>query len=83
MMISFGLIGLDCSKQHFSLPWQCSPHQLKKGAPPLFPAEKAVSAPLYEALLTFSPPIPGTPVRLVHPQFPVDRADDLLNFPLV
>jgi hypothetical protein len=33
--------------------------------------------------LAFSPPIPGTPVRLVHPQFPVDRADDLLNFPLV
>jgi hypothetical protein len=33
--------------------------------------------------LTFSPPIPGTPVRLVHHQFPVDRADDPLNFPLV
>jgi hypothetical protein len=25
---------------------QCSPHQLKKGRPPLFPAEKAISAPL-------------------------------------
>jgi hypothetical protein len=24
---------------------QCSPHQSKKGLPPLFPAEKAVSAP--------------------------------------
>jgi hypothetical protein len=33
--------------------------------------------------LTFSPPIPGTPVRLVHHKFPVDRADDLLNFPLL
>jgi hypothetical protein len=32
---------------------------------------------------TFSPPIPGTPVRLVHHQFPVDQADDLLNFPLL
>jgi hypothetical protein len=26
--------------------FQCSPHQLKKGTPPLFPAEKAVSASL-------------------------------------
>jgi hypothetical protein len=32
--------------------------------------------------VTFSPPIPGTPVRLVHHQFPVHQADDLLNFPL-
>jgi hypothetical protein len=36
-----------------------------------------------EIRLTFSPPIPSTPVRLVHHQFLVDRVDDLLNFPLV
>jgi hypothetical protein len=34
---------------------------------------------LYGCCLTFSPPITGTPVHLVHHQFPVDWADDLMD----
>jgi hypothetical protein len=40
-----------------STAMQCSPHQLKKGAPPLFPAEKGISAPLLKFFLENDPQV--------------------------
>jgi hypothetical protein len=58
--------------EYFVLPFRANLiiEEGKKGKKTVF--EKS-------SILTFSPPVPGTPVRLVHHPFPVDRSENLLT----